>query len=113
MELEKILKLVEAGFSKTEIMALLNPAQEQAAETVPAPTSEPVPVPEAEQKPAPVQAPVDNSAVLLDAINKLTNTIQSQAIRQSNLPGVTQAQTAEQVLAEIIHPTFSNGGNGN
>lgn len=110
MELDKILKLVDAGFSKEEIMGLVTPAvpaQEQTAvpDAVPEPEAKP------EAKPTPVQAPVDNSAVLLDAINKLTNTIQSQAIRQSNLPGVTQAQTAEQVLAEIIHPTFNGGNN--
>lgn len=107
MELDKILKLVEAGFSKEEILGLVAPAV-PAREQAPAPEAVPEPAPEPEPAPAPV-APADNSTVLLEAINRLTNTIQSQAIRQSNIPGVSRAQTADQVLAEIIHPTFNGG----
>jgi hypothetical protein len=47
-------------------------------------------------------------AELMQSIAKLTSAVQANAIAQSVIPGAgnPQAPTAEDMLAEIIRPTF-------
>lgn len=134
MDIKDILSLVNAGFSKEEIVQMTNPAT-PAPE--PAPTPAPVPVlevkpveapapaavaePVAEPKPVYTPAPVPTSkpeeptmAQLMESIARLTSAVQANAIAQSVIPGglqTTQNQpTAEDMLAEIIRPTFKQRG---
>ena len=120
MELTDIMALVKAGYTKEEIAQMEkpgtstpSPAPEPVKET--APTPEPVPEPE----PAPVAQPVPapqpaqpeaqpTMAELMQSIAKLTSAVQANAIAQSVIPGGAnpQAPTAEDMLAEIIRPTF-------
>ena len=123
MELNTIIELVKAGFSKDDIM------QMEQAET---PTPDPVPVqPQTnlpEQKPEPVQAQVNEPVAvpvpqpqpaqepaqeqpsmsdIMHSIAKLTSAIQANAIAQSVIPSGMQKQpTAEDMIAQIIRPTY-------
>ena len=109
MEVNDIVALVRAGFTKSEISELLRPSSAEpsgSAET----HADPAPVPEekpAEPAPAAAAAPaapaVDNSEVLA-ALKELTKTIQKNAILRDDLKLVKQ-DTAEDILGKIINPT--------
>ena len=69
MNIDSILKLVEAGFSKEEITAMTQPAQAQEEEPKPEPTKE-EPVKEDPVKEEPAQD--KRYEELLSAMNRLT-----------------------------------------
>lgn len=128
MELTDILSLVKAGYTREEIEQMEKPqpsdpnpvpAVQPVANPVPVaePTNppaqvvEPVPtaVPVAQPQPVPTQAQAEPTmAEIMQAVAKLTSAVQANAIAQSVIPGgLTQpTPTAEDMLAEIIRPTF-------
>lgn len=124
MELNDILTLVKAGYTRDEIAQMeqqetpnVNPEPVPVAVAEPAqnpePSSsqvvEPVPtaVPVAQPTPTPAQTE-PTMAELVQSIAKLTSAVQANAIAQSVIPGglTQQTPTAEDMLAEIIRPTF-------
>ena len=133
MELTDILSLVKAGYTREEIEQMEKP-QPSDPNPVPAvpPVATPVPVaeptnppaqvvePVAVPAPAPAPAPVPQPAQqeaqptmaeLMQSIAKLTSAVQANAIAQSVIPGGLQnPPTAEDMLAEIIRPTFKERG---
>ena len=124
MELNDILTLVKAGYTRAEIEQMERPETPDAApvivpvtepvqptEPAPAPVNEPVvaAVPAAVPAPQPAQAQAEPTmAELMQSIAKLTSAVQANAIAQSVIPGgvTQQAPTAEDMLAEIIRPTY-------
>lgn len=124
MELTDIMALVKAGYTKDEIAQMENPNPQNANPVsvpeptpVQTPTPEPIPapvdVPVAVAQPVPVPAPAQQEAQptmaeLMQSIAKLTSAVQANAIAQSVIPGGANPQTptAEDMLAEIIRPTF-------
>lgn len=129
MELNDVLALVKAGYTREEIsqMALpqtntpdavptvepvTTPAQQP--EPVQAQVVEPVPtaVPVAQPVPQPVQAQAEPTmAELMQSIAKLTSAVQANAIAQSVIPqGLSNPPSAEDMLAEIIRPTVHQRG---
>lgn len=107
MEIKDIISLVNAGFTRDDIMTLTGPtsdppivAPEAAAETPTPAAAEPAPAPVQE----PVQAPVLDNTEVLSAIKELTKTIQKNAILRDNL-NVVEKNTAEDILGMIINPT--------
>ena len=129
MELNTILELVKAGFTKDEIMQMEKP-QPSDPNPVPAvePVATPVPVaepanppaqvaePVAQPAPAPVPQPAQQEAQptmaeVMQSIAKLTSAVQANAIAQSVIPaGLSNPPQAEDMLAEIIRPTFKERG---
>ena len=131
MELTDILSLVKAGYTREEIEQMEKP---QPADPNPVPTVQPVatPVPVAEPSnpsaqvaepvavpvatPTPVPQPAQQEAQptmaeLMQSIAKLTSAVQANAIAQSVIPaGVSNPPSAEDMLAEIIRPTFHKRG---
>ena len=131
MELNTILELVKAGFTKDEIMQMAQPTTPdpnpqpapspvdnppQIAEPQPAPAQvvEPVapavPAPAPALAPQPVQTPAQDQPTMADimqGIAKLTSAVQANAIAQSVIPqGLQNPPSAEDMLAEIIRPTY-------
>ena len=124
MELTDIMALVKAGYTKDEIAQMEKPEPSNAnpvpvseptptpapvAEPEPAPAAEPVAVPQPTPAPTPTQAPAEPTmAELMQSIAKLTSAVQANAIAQSVIPGAgnPQTPTAEDMLAEIIRPTY-------
>lgn len=129
MELTDVLALVKAGYTRDEIAQMDNPQTpvpnpepvqlsipvvEQNPEPAPAPAQVVEPV--APAVPAPVPQPVQQqtqeqnqptTADIMQEIAKLTSAIQANAIAQSVIPqGLTNPPSAENMLAEIIRPTF-------
>lgn len=111
MKLEEVMALVNAGYTKEEIAAMEQPTDPTPA---PAPTPEPAPQPTPEPVPAPAPAPTPapepaqpTMADLMQSIAKLTSAVQANAIANSIIPGgANQQPVAEDMLAEIIRPTF-------
>ena len=123
MELNTILELVKAGFTKDEIMQMAQPTESnpnpepvQTPVDTPAQTPEPVqaqvvePVAPAVPAPQPVQTPAPDQPTMADimqGIAKLTSAVQANAIAQSVIPqGLQSPPSAEDMLAEIIRPSF-------
>lgn len=123
MELTDILSLVKAGFTREEIreMELSQAPVQPNSAPVPEPTTvppqttepaqvvEPVAVAVPAAQPQPTQAPAEPTmAELMQSIAKLTSAVQANAIAQSVIPGgaTPQTPTAEDMLAEIIRPTY-------
>ena len=114
MELTDIMALVKAGYTKDEIAQMEkpttpNPAPVVEPTTTSAPVAEPVAVPTPIPAQQPVQAPAEPTmAEIMQSIAKLTSAVQANAIAQSVIPGGANPQTptAEDMLAEIIRPTF-------
>ena len=129
MELTDILSLVKAGYTREEIEQMEKP---QPSDPNPVPTVQPVatPVPVAEPanppaqvaepvavaQPVPVPQPAQQEAQptmaeLMQSIAKLTSAVQANAIAQSVIPaGVSNPPSAEDMLAEIIRPTYHQRG---
>ena len=131
MELTDIMALVKAGYTKDEIAQMEKP-QPSDPNQVPAvpPVANPVPVAEPTNPPtqvvepvavpapapaaAPAQQPVQTPAQdqptmadIMQGIAKLTSAVQANAIAQSVIPqGLQNPPSAEDMLAEIIRPTF-------
>jgi len=132
MELSDILSLVKAGYTREEITAMEqtptpepNPVPVVTPVATPAPVTEPIPAPVdvpvappvAVPAPQPVPQPTQQQAEptmaeIMQSIAKLTSAVQANAIAQSVIPGGTNQQTptAEDMLAEIIRPTYHQRG---
>ena len=131
MELNDILALVKAGYTRDEIAQMGSPqntipnaepvqqpvqTSAQVAEPVPAQVVEPVapavPAPVAQPTQTPQQTPPQPTMEdIMQGIAKLTSAVQANAIAQSVIPqGLTTPPKAEDMLAEIIRPTFKERG---
>ena len=123
MDAKDILALVNAGFTKEDIMALGNVQAEAPAVHAEAPTPAPaetpaeVEEPVATPAPAPTPQPVQEQPSLSDVMHqiaKLTASIQANALANTNIPNGADPRgglTGENALAEIIRPTFGGGKN--
>ena len=129
MELNTVLELVKAGFSKDEIMQMAQPTPVQ-SDPEPVPVDTPAPEPEQTPVVAPVapavptpvpvatppqtppqEQPQPTMADIMQGIAKLTSAVQANAIAQSVIPaGLQNPPSAEDMLAEIIRPTFKERG---
>lgn len=105
MKATEILQLINAGYTKSDIEAMELP------ETG-APDPDPSPAPEAEpEKDAPKPEPEKPNPVnpeiqaLTKQINDLVSAIQKSNLLNTQMPN-TQPETAEDILANIIRPTF-------
>lgn len=102
MTFEQLIKLLDAGFTKDEIMALNGtPAPAPQPEPEPEPDPEPAPQPE----PAPAPAPQNDQAAILAKLEELNQTIIRSNINNSRQP---ETESVDDILATIIRPTFKN-----
>ena len=133
MELNDILTLVKAGYTKDEIAQMdspisanpdISPVQQPVQNTAPVPEPSAVPaqanepvapavpaaVPQPQPQPAqtqPMEQTQPTMADIMQGIAKLTSAVQANAIAQSVIPqGLQNPPSAEDMLAEIIRPTF-------
>ena len=104
MEIKDIISLVNAGFTRDEIMTLTGPtsdppivAPEAAAEAPTPAAAEPAP-----EAPTPAPAVPDNSEVLA-ALKDLTQTIRKNAILRDTMRPSEQPSAVD-ILASVINP---------
>ena len=106
-QIEDIIALVKAGYTKAEISALLTPAEAPA----PTPTIQPEPVAEEVAAPEEVKtevpaAPVNpDLSALLAEVKQLRAAVQASNLRADSLPTMTREDIATKILGEVINPT--------
>lgn len=109
MKPEDILKLVNAGFSKSEILAICGQQIQEAApapEPEPAPDPVPDPVPDPEPQPSPAPDPASDAiAKLTQQVSNLTNLVQRSNLLRSEQPAIKETKP-EDIIASIIYPTY-------
>lgn len=92
INVDDILKLVNAGFTKADILQL---------SADPAPESDPAPAPAGDPAPAPAPAPEDMTQKLLNGITgqlqALTSAVQANNIRGANAPA-NAPETTEDII---------------
>lgn len=119
MNYSELMKLVNAGFTKQEILAITgqlnaepSPEPAKAPDPVPDPVPDPEPakapepIPEPAKAPDPVPDPTQSALDQLTAqVTKLTTLVQRFNILNSEQPELKQ-QTAEDIVASIIFPSY-------
>ena len=103
MELNTILKLLDAGYTKADIEAMTAPAKEE--EAAPAPVEEPV-KPAVAEDPAPEMTSADILNNLLAEVKGLKAQIQANNIRSDkmNAGPASPEDAAQSILASLINP---------
>lgn len=99
MNVDKILALIGAGYTKAEIEAM------EAPSPAPAPEPAPAPAPSPEPAPAPAPAPVDNMGAMADAVAQLTAAVRQMQIANIHNAGMPPTNTTPaDYIASIINP---------
>ena len=91
MNFDQIMKLIDAGFTKEEIMGFSAPTQEPAT----APIQEPATVPTQEPKPA------DDMSAVIAAIKATNENIAKLALMQG-VKNIPEKETADDILPQFI-----------
>ena len=95
MTFEQIMKLIDAGFTKDEIMGFSAQNPGNAPEPANAPTQEPATVPTQEPKPA------DDMTAVLAAIKATNDNITKLALMQG-VKNIPTQETADDILPQFI-----------
>ena len=95
MTFEQIMKLIDAGFTKEEIMGFSAQNPGNAPEPANAPTQEPATVPTQEPKPA------DDMSAVLAAIKATNENISRLALMQG-VKNIPTQETADDILPQFI-----------
>ena len=95
MTFEQIMKLIDAGFTKDEIMGFSAQNPGNAPEPANAPTQEPATVPTQEPKPA------DDMSAVLAAIKATNENISRLALMQG-VKNIPTQETADDILPHFI-----------
>lgn len=110
MNFEDVKSMLDAGFTADEIRGMMNPAADPAAD--PEPKAEQDPAPAADPEPA-EEPKADETARLLEklaqSISTLQQTITANAARTTETKGPAAPESAEEILAKIINPTYKKG----
>ena len=95
MTFEQIMKLIDAGFTKDEIMGFSAQNPGNAPEPATAPTQEPATAPTQEPKPA------DDMSAVLAAIKATNDNISRLALMQG-VKNIPTQETADDILPQFI-----------
>lgn len=111
MNLERIYKLVDAGFTKDEIMRMMGYKPAPAPAPAPAPTPAPAPAPDPAPTPTSTTAPAPDS-MLVDTLKQMQSTLQQMQLANigaaNNDPPRSDDDIASDFLAAIINPPAPN-----
>lgn len=103
MNTNDVLKLIDAGFTADEIRGMLTEPAAAAAD--PAPVSDPEPAPAADPEPAQPGLNQEQAlAAVLNRMNDTLNRIQAANITHDTASSVSNEQTADDILQELIFP---------
>ena len=108
MEIEKIMKLVDAGFSREEILKFAgeNPVDK----VVDKPVDKPVDKVVDKHLDNPVDKPTESEALgeILQEMKNVVLEIQKANIFRASLPGPGEGDNVDSILASIINPRKEN-----
>lgn len=103
MEIKDIMKLIDAGFSKDEIIKLANAKEEPAKEPETKTDDEQTEGKEKAKEPE-VSATEKKLDDIINGLQKVTETMQKSAMQRDRQP---EPESVEDILANIINPTFN------
>lgn len=103
MEIKDILALVNAGFTRDEIMKLSSESSANPPVAAPAAAAEAPTPAAAEPAPEPSPAPVPDNSEVLAALKDLTQTIRKNAIMRDTMKPSEQPSAVD-ILASVINP---------
>ena len=95
MTIDQIIKLIDSGFTKEEIIGLSENNPRNAPEPANAPTQEPATAPTQEPKPA------DDMSAVLAAIKATNENIAKLALMQG-VKNIPEKETADDILPQFI-----------
>lgn len=102
--LNDIITLANAGYSKSDITALLGAGQDPAPAPAPDPAPQPAPVPQQDPAPAPAQPDQpDAMKSVLQQLQSLTQAIQASNIMNTGRD-TPQGESVDDIIASIIAP---------
>ena len=103
MNVDQIMKLIDAGFTKDEIMGFSAHNPGNAPEPATAPTHEPATAPTQEPATAPTQEPkpADDMSAVLAAIKATNENITKLALMQG-VKNIPEKETADDILPQFI-----------
>ena len=98
MKINDIITLTQAGWTKDEIMQLVNSEQPEQ----PAPEQPEQPAPEQQEQPAPEQKPDDDKIKQLETkLDYVINRFNYMAVQQSSQPQVKE-ESLDDILASVV-----------
>lgn len=105
MNLEDVMALVRAGYTKAEIAAMTSPEHAAVPADEPAPQPEPAPEPAPEPVPAPAPAPATQVSQTEALLREILGAVQQGNINKATMePPVEKG--ADVVTARLINPNF-------
>lgn len=102
MKYEEIIKLLDAGYSRDEILAM---------KEEPAPAPDPEPTPD-DPEPTPAPDPADTSGIM-EEVKGMFAEMKKELIAMNIMNSRQESdelRTGEDILASIINPVKNNGG---
>lgn len=112
MDVEKIMKLVDAGFTREEILNFTGgkPAEKPAEKPVKKPVEKPVENPAEKPAETPTEKSNENEALnnILQEMKNVVLEIQKANIFRASLPGPGDGDNVDSILASIINPRKEN-----
>ena len=102
MRIEDVMKLINAGFNKSEILVIAG------AEATPPEPAQAAPEQDPQQTAAPAAQPEQNAAIeqLTQQVANLTALVQKSNLFRMEQPAAAP-DSAEDVIASIIYPTYA------
>ena len=94
MNVEQIIKMIDAGYTKEEIEKMTQPEPKQEPEPKPEPKQEPKPKPEPKHEPKPADDPV------LKELQDLKKAVYAMNIMQSSQP--PKSESVDDILAKAL-----------
>lgn len=107
ISVDDILKLINAGFTKAEIMQLSAGDPAPAPADDPAPAGDPAPAPEGDPVPTPAQAPENLTQKLLNGITGQLQALTS-AVQANNIRGANAQANGPETTEDIIKSMFES-----
>lgn len=98
MKYEEIIKLLDAGYSREEILAM---------------KEEPAPAPDPEPEPTPAPEPTDINAGIMEEVKGMFAEMKKELTAMNIMNSRQESdevRTGEDILASIINPVKNNGG---
>ena len=99
MTFEQIMKLIDAGFTKEEIMGFWSPGNDPKPENEPNPANDPKP--SNDPKPGNDPKPADDMSAVLAAIKATNDNITKLALMQG-VKNIPTQETADDILPQFI-----------
>lgn len=110
MTINEILELGKMGYTKEEILAMQGIGSEPEPQSEPEQQPEPQPEPEPQPQPQPINESLSTGInALLEDMHQTLKGMQAANIKNSRMPEV-EAKKPEDILAEVIYPSFKKEG---